>query len=291
MAEKYRPGTFIVTFAKTSKGIKYVILKRKKHWTGWEFPKGGINPEEDKYKTVTREVEEETGYEPERIIDFNIRGKYHYPKAFSDRPDIVGQTFHLFAAEIPKKKISIDESEHSDAQWMSYKEARDRVTFQNQKDCLDMVDDWLQKLQKFRNMKLPSGKILLAGKDKKTNEEVVGCSGYTEEVFHTEEPGSPFCVIKKFPVESPFNLKKPTKEDIRTAAIFCASKSQDWRDNKSDVIVQQFNGNDVKKPRKLKTKLGTFMVKNYKRLKIRKSEIEEFIEKNKSKKSKAKKKK
>jgi len=286
MAGEYRPGIFIVTFAKTPKGIKYVVLKRKKHWTGWEFPKGGIGPAEDKYKTVTREVEEETGHTPKRIIDFNIRGKYQYPKEFVDRPDIVGQTFHLFAAEIPKKKLSFDPKEHIDSQWMGYRAARDRVTYQNQKDCLDKVHEWLKKLKKFRNLKLPSGKILLAGKDKRTNEEVVRYSNYTEEVFHTEKPGSPFCVIKKFPVESPFNLKKPTKEDIRTAAIFCASKSQDWRDNKSDVIVQRFKASDVRKPKTLKTKLGTFHVKNYKQLKIKKSEIEEFLEKSSSKKSK-----
>lgn len=290
MADDYRQGIFIVTFAKTTRGIRYVVLRRKKHWTGWEFPKGGINPEEDKYGTVGREVEEETGHTPERIMDFNIRGKYQYTQTFSDRPEVVGQTFHLFAAEIPKKKLSVDPKEHEGAQWMDYMSARNKLTFQNQKECLDRVDDWLKKLQKFRNHKLPSGKILLAGKDKKTNEDVVRYASYTEEVFHTEATGSPFCVIKRFPVESPFNLKKPTKEDIKEAAVFCASRSQDWRDNNSDVIVHKFKASDVKKPKTLKTKIGTFHVKNYKKMRIKKSEIQKFIkENNLDKKSKKKK--
>lgn len=275
--EKYRPGVFIVTYTETNKGIRYVVLKRKKHWTGWEFPKGGIDPGEKAHQTTPRETEEETGYKAERIIDFNIKGKYHYKKAFPDRPDVIGQTYHLFAAKIPKKKISYDEKEHQGYQWMDYGSARKKLTFQNQKECLDIVNEWLKKEKKFRNLKLPSGKIALAGKDKKTNEEIVIQAGENEDIFHTEKPGSPFCVIKKAPVEKPFNLKQPTKEDIRKAAVFCASKSQDWRDNKSDVIVNWFLGREVEKPSNLRKKTGTFHVKKSKKIKIKKSEIQNFI--------------
>ena len=42
----YRKSVFIVVYRKTEKGILYLILKRKLHWVGWEFPKGGIEPEE-----------------------------------------------------------------------------------------------------------------------------------------------------------------------------------------------------------------------------------------------------
>ena len=42
MKEKYRPGIFIVTYRKNKGVIEYIILKRKMHWSGWEFPKGGL---------------------------------------------------------------------------------------------------------------------------------------------------------------------------------------------------------------------------------------------------------
>ncbi|HKL24520.1 MAG TPA: NFACT RNA binding domain-containing protein [Candidatus Nanoarchaeia archaeon] len=278
MKKRYRPGIFIVTYAKTNKGIRYVVLKRKKHWTGWEFPKGGIDSGEDVYETARREIEEETGVKAKKIIDFNEKGKYHYKKAFPDRPDVVGQTYHLFAAEIPKKKISVDEGEHFSGQWMDYESAKNKLTFENQKDCLEKVNNWLLKLKRFRSFKTPSGKIVFAGKDKKTNEELINNSEPDEDVFHTEESGSPFCVVKKLPVESPFNKKHPTKEDLRQAAIYCASKSQDWRDNKSDVVVHWFLIKDTKKTKSLKNKTGTFSVDNFKKLKIKKKEIKEFIE-------------
>jgi len=53
---KYRKAIFAVVYAKTGKGIEYLILKRKKHWIGWEFVKGKIEPLERKRKTVIREV-------------------------------------------------------------------------------------------------------------------------------------------------------------------------------------------------------------------------------------------
>lgn len=273
--EKYRQAIFIVTFARTNKGIRYVLLKRKKHWTGWEFPKGGIDPGEDKYTTAYRETKEETGHKPERVLDFNIEGKYEYKKDLSDRPGVIGQTYHLFAAEIPKKKILFDESEHLQSQWMDYTSAKNKLTFRNQKDCLKVVNDWLEEEKKFRKIKLPSGKILLSGKDKETNEKLVIQSGENEQIFHTEKPGSPFCVIKKIPVEEPFNLKEPKKEDIRQAAIFCASKSQDWRDNKSDVTVHLFSGKDVFKKKGMNK--GCFSLKDFRRIKVKKSEIIRYI--------------
>ena len=50
----YRKGFFIVTYSRTKEGIKYLILKRKLHWKGWEFPKGGLEKGESFEKAVKR---------------------------------------------------------------------------------------------------------------------------------------------------------------------------------------------------------------------------------------------
>ena len=46
---------------------KYLILKRKLHWKGWEFVKGNIDHEGYR-KAVLREIREETGLKKVRII-------------------------------------------------------------------------------------------------------------------------------------------------------------------------------------------------------------------------------
>ena len=49
---------------------------------------------------------------------------------------------------------------------------------------------------KFREIITSSGKKVLAGKDAKSNEELIKQAGKNEDVFHTAKPGSPFVNIK-----------------------------------------------------------------------------------------------
>jgi len=118
---------------------------------------------------------------------------------------------------------------------------------------------------KFREFITSSGKKILAGKDAESNEEVVkGFIGKSNVLLHTAKPGSPFCVIAE--------TLNTSKKDIKEAAIFCASKSQDWRDNKNDVAVHVFSGKDTYKRKGMKA--GMFGVKKFKVIKVKKKEIE-----------------
>jgi len=122
---------------------------------------------------------------------------------------------------------------------------------------------------KFREFTTSSGKKILGGKDASQNDELVKeYLGKSNKLFHTAEPGSPFCVITEL---------KATKEDIEETAIFCASKSQDWRDNHSNVEVHIFSGKETYKGKTMKP--GTFGVRKYKTIKIKKEKIEKLISK------------
>ena len=110
----------------------------------------------------------------------------------------------------------------------------------------------------FRERIAKSGNTILAGKDSKSNEELIKQAQKEEEVFHTQEKGSPFVNIKG----------EPCRGDIREAAIFCAIYSQDWKKNKGDVIVHRFKGKNVFKDKTMKQ--GTFGVKDFKKIKVKK---------------------
>ena len=133
---KYRKGVFIVLYSKN----KYLILKRKLHWKGWEFPKGGIEKGEKIKETLLREVKEETGLKPINIKKFNISGEYKYKKELPDRDSFIGQTYSLYSAEIKKTKIKIDKKEHSAYKWAKYDEALKKLTWPNQRKCLRVVN-------------------------------------------------------------------------------------------------------------------------------------------------------
>ncbi len=115
---------------------------------------------------------------------------------------------------------------------------------------------------KFREFITKKGTKILAGKNAENNEELVGQVGSEELVFHTAKPGSPFVNIKG----------RPKFGDRKIASIICAKYSQDYRDNKDDVLIHVFRGKDIYKDKKMKT--GTFGIKKFKVLKIKKRDIE-----------------
>lgn len=115
-----------------------------------------------------------------------------------------------------------------------------------------------------RKLKLSTETEILLGKNAENNDELVKeFKGKENIILHTIKPGSPFCVILSL---------NPTKKEIYEAAIACSKKSQDWRDNKSDVYIHKFTGKDVKKP--LFAKAGTWNVKKTETIKVKKEDIQ-----------------
>ncbi len=137
---KYRKGIFIVVYRKEKNNIMYLILKRKLHWKGWEFPKGGVEKKENIKTAILRELKEEIGTKPAKITSHNVKGKYKYKNKLQDRKEI-GQTYSLYSAEIKCRKIKIDKKEHSAYAWKTLREAKKMLTWNNQKNCLRIVNN------------------------------------------------------------------------------------------------------------------------------------------------------
>jgi predicted ribosome quality control (RQC) complex YloA/Tae2 family protein len=117
---------------------------------------------------------------------------------------------------------------------------------------------------KFREFILESGRKIVLGKDSLGNDKLVFSAERNDVLLHTAMPGSPFCNIGE----------KPTKEEINQAAIVCAKFSQDWRDNKKDVIIHMFLKSNTSKPKEMKP--GSWVVKKKENIKVKKSDILEF---------------
>lgn len=146
---KYRKAIFVVTYAIDKGKIYYLILKRKLHWKGWEFPKGGLDNLKERVfvkKAVKREVFEETGLIPRKIKKHNFSGRFKYEKSLKDRPGFLGQTYQLYSAEVKKRKPNLKknhDAEHSGFSWINYKTALKKLTWSNQRKCLRIVNNWL----------------------------------------------------------------------------------------------------------------------------------------------------
>jgi bis(5'-nucleosidyl)-tetraphosphatase len=145
---KWRKGVFAVCYSIEGKAPEYLLLKRKLHWKGWEFPKGKIEKGEKKIEAAGRELREETGQRILNIRKFNFSGKYRYQKPLPDRPGKIGQTFTLFAAEAGKGKVTLDKKEHSGYKWLDFKDAMKKLKWPNQRKSLRIVNEWLSRGKK-----------------------------------------------------------------------------------------------------------------------------------------------
>jgi len=116
---------------------------------------------------------------------------------------------------------------------------------------------------------LEKKKRLLLGKDKYTNDELLKKFRRKPNIIlHTESPGSPFGVL---------DFPKPTKKELYLSGSAVAKYSQDWRDNKEDVKVNVFTGEDIIKKKGMK--IGTWHVRKFKTIKIKKNRIKKFEKK------------
>jgi 8-oxo-dGTP pyrophosphatase MutT (NUDIX family) len=149
--KKFRHAVFGVAYSINNSGkIEYIILKRKLHWKGWEFPKGKIERFEIKRMAAKREVEEETGLKVLKIKRFKEKGSYLYHKKLKSRPGVIGQTYHLFAVQVKKGdgKLKLDPIEHNEYKIVSFEEAYKRLTWPNQRKCIRIVNNWLKAKNK-----------------------------------------------------------------------------------------------------------------------------------------------
>ena len=148
MKSKFRKGVFVVVYSKgkndgKNKKIEYLLLKRKLHWTGWEFVKGGVEKGEKAVRTVKREAFEESGLKVFNVKRYNYSGRYRYNKVFDERKGFIGQSFVLYSGGVKKGLVKLDKKEHSSHKWMNFKAAYKRLKWPNQKRALKMIDKFL----------------------------------------------------------------------------------------------------------------------------------------------------
>jgi len=142
---KWRKAIFNVAYTVNEKGLpEYLLLKRKWHWIGWEFPKGKIEDSEDLIKTAKRELREETGIiirSDKKIYDHKVKGRYLYPRKVESRPGVIGQTYSLFSTEVKKpKEVKLDCLEHNGYKWVKFDRAIKLITHGTQRKCLRIVN-------------------------------------------------------------------------------------------------------------------------------------------------------
>ena len=132
-----------VIFRKNENGeILYLLLKSTSGHM--DFPKGNVEIGETENQTVLREVEEETGLKDIVFVNgFKEKIKYFYRR---DRNPINKEVVY-FLAETKTENIKIS-WEHVSFEWLTYKDAMEKIEFSNARSVLKKAHEFLAQIKK-----------------------------------------------------------------------------------------------------------------------------------------------
>ena len=134
-----------VVFCAGKKGREYLLLKHSREELEpkeyWNFPKGHIEKGETSQGTARRETLEETGL---RDIEFIQGFKETERYAYVLKGKKILKFVVWFIAQSKKKRIKIS-WEHTDAIWLSYDKAYQKIFYLGSKRLLRKAEKFLKK--------------------------------------------------------------------------------------------------------------------------------------------------
>ncbi|MEM2956155.1 MAG: NUDIX domain-containing protein [Candidatus Pacearchaeota archaeon] len=138
---KTRKGIVAIIFVR-NKEKKYLLLRRKMYWIGWEWLKGGRKKGEKEIECLKREIKEETGKNVEEYIvkKTNYIFSFKYERPFvHDKELWRGAKNRVYLVEFNNKKIKLDKDEHSSFRWVTRKKALKMITWDDQRKVFEKL--------------------------------------------------------------------------------------------------------------------------------------------------------
>ena len=122
---------------------KYLLLQHAngKHWS---FPKGHIEQGEVPKEAAVRELREETSLAVREFVpDFKRETSYEYDRAGRT---ISKKVIFFLGILFDEGRVKLS-PEHLDFNWLSYNDARSRLTYENDRKLLDRAQQRLEELE------------------------------------------------------------------------------------------------------------------------------------------------
>lgn len=118
---------------------EYLLLQhREGHW---DFPKGHIEPTEDLKEAACRELREETQIDSTKLIP-GFQGLIEYDLERGGRSIEKRVIYFLGETEVEEVRLS---KEHQAFVWFGYREALERLTYENSRFLLRQAEQFLKE--------------------------------------------------------------------------------------------------------------------------------------------------
>lgn len=129
----------IVVYYRDPKTNKFYYLLL--HYIGghWDLPKGKIEAGESFEQAAQREVLEETGLTVTPIPNFSQTMSYYFR---DQHHELIDKTVTFFVGEVQSREIRISH-EHQGYDWLEIGPSLDRLTYNNARNLLSMVNQFV----------------------------------------------------------------------------------------------------------------------------------------------------
>jgi 8-oxo-dGTP pyrophosphatase MutT (NUDIX family) len=139
-----RRSAGIVPYRRGEKGPEFLMLFNL-FFEQWQFPRGGVRPNESDLVCARRELQEETGLTIQQLHE-ECRVELHYTATI--RHYSIERTVIYYLAEVDSGELSLGHEDHCEARWVDAQEAWELLTETGpeQLPALDAAVGFLQRL-------------------------------------------------------------------------------------------------------------------------------------------------
>ncbi len=131
----------VYVYKKSGDGFHFLLLKRAKtkmYEHLWQGVAGKIEQGEKAWEAAIRELKEETGFYPQKLFVADHVSRFY--EVFGDRINLIP----VFGIEVRDLPVQLS-GEHSEFEWLSFKDAFDRLVWRGQKKGLTVVNEMITK--------------------------------------------------------------------------------------------------------------------------------------------------
>ena len=133
----YERSCGAVVFHEIGGVVRFLLIKNKRS-AHWSFPKGHVEAGESDEQTAIREVKEETGIDISIVEGFKAKSEYSIQHK-------IEKVVYIYAATCQDTLTHIQEEEIEDYLWLDFNKAMKHLKFENDKNILYRVHEFLQK--------------------------------------------------------------------------------------------------------------------------------------------------